>query len=197
MVLVAIDTNILACAEGADDESRRVQSVALLARLPEAAVIIPVQVLGELYRVLVGKLRQTPVQAREAVLHWSDAYEVRDSTSSALQSAFDLSAAHGLGIWDSLILSVASEQRCRVLLSEDMQHGFTWRGTTVVNPFAQPAHALLSDLFEPRPRAQAQVRASASRASVPAVAGFVPFPARPGRVVSNAQVDRLRDAEGL
>ena len=152
MVLVAIDTNILAYAEGAGDESRRAQSVALLARLPEAAVIIPVQVLGELYRVLVGKLRQTPVQARDAALHWSDAYAVRDSTWGALQSAFDLSAAHGLGIWDSLILSVAAEQRCRVLLSEDMQHGFTWRGTTVVNPFARPAHALLVDLVKPPPR---------------------------------------------
>lgn len=148
MVLVAIDTNILAYAEGAGDESRRARSVAMLARLPEAAVIIPVQVLGELYRVLVGKLRQPPAHAREVLLHWSDAYAVRDSTWGALQSAFDLAAAHGLTIWDSLILSVAADQRCRVLLSEDMQHGFTWRGTTVVNPFAQPAHALLGDLVE-------------------------------------------------
>ena len=29
------------------------------------------------------------------------------------------------------------------------------------------------------------------------VAGFVPFPARPGVVVTNEQVDELRDAEGL
>ena len=152
MVLVAIDTNVLAHAEGAGDESRRAQSVALLARLPEAAVIIPVQVLGELYRVLVGKLRQPAAQARETVLHWSDAYAVRDSTWGALQSAFDLAAAHGLTIWDSLILSVAAEQRCRVLLSEDMRHGFTWRGTTVVNPFVQPPHALLGDLFESNAR---------------------------------------------
>jgi len=30
-----------------------------------------------------------------------------------------------------------------------------------------------------------------------AVAGFLPFPARPGVVVTNEQVDRLREAEGL
>ena len=152
MLLVAIDTNVLAYAEGAGDETRRAQSVALLTRLPEVAVILPVQVLGELYRVLVGRLRQPPAQARETVLHWSDAYAVRDSTWGALQSAFDLCAAHGLTIWDSLILSVAAEQHCRVLLSEDMQHGFTWRGTTVVSPFAQPAHALLGDLIESNSR---------------------------------------------
>ena len=30
-----------------------------------------------------------------------------------------------------------------------------------------------------------------------AVAGFVPFPAKPGVVTTNEQVDALRDAEGL
>ena len=147
-LLVAIDTNVLAYAEGAGDESRRAQAVMLMAKLNEAAVVLPVQVLGELYRVLVGKLRLPHIQARAAVLRWSDAFAVRDSTWGALQSAFDLSAAHGLSIWDSLILSVAAEQRCRVVLSEDLQEGFTWRGTTVVNPFAQPAHALLDELLE-------------------------------------------------
>lgn len=148
-MLVAIDTNVLAYAEGAGDAKRHAQAVALLTQLPEAAVVLPVQVLGELYRVLVGKLRLPAAQARETVLHWSDAYAVRDSTWGALQSAFDLSAAHGLTIWDSLILSVAAEQRCRILLSEDMQDGLTWRGTTVVNPFAQPVHELFAGLRLP------------------------------------------------
>ena len=66
-----------------------------------------------------------------------------------MQSAFDLAAAHGLSIWASLILSVAAEQGCRVLLSEDLQNGFTWRGTAVVNPFAAPANALLAGVLEP------------------------------------------------
>ena len=151
-MLVAIDTNVLAYAEGAGDEARRAQAVALLTGLPEASVVLPVQVLGELFRVLVGKLRQPPAVARDTVLHWSDAYAVRDSTWGALQSAFDLAAAHGLSVWDSLILSVAAEQRCRILLSEDMQDGFTWRGTTVLNPFTKPVHALLGALLEAAPQ---------------------------------------------
>jgi predicted nucleic acid-binding protein len=147
-VLIAIDTNVLAYAEGAGDEARRAMAAALMARLPESTVILPVQVLGELYRVLVGKLRRPAVKAREAVLQWSDAFAVRDSSWTALQSAFDLSAAHGLSIWDSLILSVAAEHRCRLLLSEDLQSGFTWRGTTVVDPFRRPEHPLLAALDE-------------------------------------------------
>ncbi len=148
-VLVAIDTNVLAYAEGAGDETRRAMATELMTRLPESAVILPVQVLGELYRVLVGKLRQPAARAQEAVLQWSDTFAVRDSTWSALQSALDLSKAHGLSIWDSMVVSVAAEQRCRVLLSEDLQHGFTWRGTTVVDPFKQPAHPLLDALDDP------------------------------------------------
>lgn len=151
-MLAALDTNVLAYAEGAGDETRRSRAVEVVSRLPDSAIVLPVQVLGELHRVLVGKLRRTAAQASEAVMHWSDAFAVRDSTWTAMQSAFDLAAAHGLSIWDSLIVSVAAEARCRVLLSEDLHQGFTWRGTTVVDPFAEPAHPLLVDLLDHRRR---------------------------------------------
>ena len=62
-MLLAVDTNVLAYAEGAGDEKRRHMAAELMARLPAAAVILPVQVLGELYRVLVGKLRQPAARA--------------------------------------------------------------------------------------------------------------------------------------
>ncbi|MHB8972348.1 MAG: hypothetical protein ACYC3X_15760 [Pirellulaceae bacterium] len=46
-------------------------------------------------------------------------------------------------IWDALVLSVAAENHCRLLLSEDFQAGFIWRGVTVVNPLVQPSSPLL------------------------------------------------------
>jgi predicted nucleic acid-binding protein len=143
---VALDTNVLAYAEGVGDAPRCEAARRLVEALPPDAVVLPVQVLGELQRVLTGKLRQPAEQARAAVLRWSDAFETADSTWPAMQSAFDLSAGHGLQIWDALILSVAAEQRCRLLVSEDMQDGFTWRGVTVANPFAVQPHALLAAL---------------------------------------------------
>jgi hypothetical protein len=33
-------------------------------------------------------------------------------------------------------LAVAAKGSCRLLLSEDLQDGFSWRGVTVANPFA-------------------------------------------------------------
>ena len=64
-----------------------------------------------------------------------------------MRSALDLAQDHRLAIWDSLILSVAAEHRCRVLLSEDMQDGFVWSGVTVINPFAARPHVLLAKLL--------------------------------------------------
>ena len=46
------------------------------------------------------------------------------------------------------MISVAAESACRLLLSEDMQEGFTWRGVTIVNPFAENTHPLLAALLD-------------------------------------------------
>jgi predicted nucleic acid-binding protein len=62
-------------------------------------------------------------------------------------AAADLATDHQLGIWDAVILSAASQAGCRLLLSEDLEEGFTWAGVTVVNPFSSPRHALLEALL--------------------------------------------------
>ena len=147
MVRIALDTNILACAEGAGD-TRRCNAARILAgRLPGHLVVLPLQTLGELHRVLVGKLGRPPVDARTAILTWADAFDVADSTFEAMRGALDLAADHQMPIWDALILSVAADQKCRLLLSEDFQNGMTWRGVTVVNPFLLPRNALLSGVL--------------------------------------------------
>ena len=144
---VALDTNVLAYAEGCNDAVRQGQALDLVAALPAGSVVVPVQVLGELFRVLTAKARWPADAARAAILSWRDAVAVHATTDQALLAAMDLVADHGLQLWDALILSVAAEARCRLLLSEDMQDGFTWRGVTVVDPFAATKHPLLSQLL--------------------------------------------------
>lgn len=143
---LALDTNILAYAEGVGDAKRCTQARLWVRRASAAKVILPSQVLGELQRVLVLKARRSASDARAAVLSWSDAFEVADSNWSTLQAALDLCADHQLAIWDSLILATAAESRCRLLPSEDLQSGFTWRGVTVVNPLRLPVDPLLDEL---------------------------------------------------
>lgn len=148
-MIVALDTNLLAYAEGVNDSARQATALKIIQALPDGAVILPVQVLGELFRVLTAKLKRSAGDARAAILSWRDAMPVHDTTDQALVSAMDLVADHGLQIWDALILAVAADARCRLLLSEDLQDGFTWRGVTVVNPFAATPHPLLAALLSP------------------------------------------------
>lgn len=149
MLRIALDTHIMAYAEGVGDADRCNAARDLAARLPGLSVVIPAQTLGELHRVLTGKAGFTAADAKAAILSWADAFDIADSTFGAMRAALDLAADHHLPIWDALILSVAADQQCRLLLSEDFQHGFTWRGVTVVNPFRTPQHALLAAALQP------------------------------------------------
>jgi predicted nucleic acid-binding protein len=74
---------------------------------------------------------------------------VVETSADVIVSATDLASDHGLTIWDSVVLSAAAEAKCRLLLSEDLQEGFTWRGVTVTNPFAITLHPILVALLLP------------------------------------------------
>lgn len=144
---IALDTNVLVYAEGANGTEMRDAALNLIQHLPQEEIVLPVQVLGELFRVLVKKAKRRPKLAREAVLAWHDAYPLAGTSSSVMFNAMDLSIDHNLGIWDAVILSAAADAGCRLLLSEDLQSGFTWRGVTVANPFAPSLHPVLKGLL--------------------------------------------------
>ena len=144
---VAIDTNTLAYAEGVNGEERRERALELVRNLPLDATVIPVQVLGELFNVLTRKAGRSRADAREAILGWRDTFRVAATTPDVMLAAADLATDHQFGIWDAVVLSVASQAGCRLLLTEDLQNGFTAGGVTVVNPFTSPRHVLLKSLL--------------------------------------------------
>lgn len=148
---VAFDTNILAYAEGVNGSARKRQALAFVEKLPADAAMIPVQALGELFHLLVRKARRTPPQARKAILSWRDAFPLVETSAAVMLSAADLATDHRLGIWDAVILSAAAEAGCRLLLSEDLRDGFTWKGVTVTNPFSTRRHELLAALLGDQP----------------------------------------------
>lgn len=145
---VALDTNVLAYAEGINDADRRQSALDLIRRLPQETIVLPVQVLGELFNVLVRKAGKSRADARDALMSWRDAFPVIETSPEIMLAAADLATDHRFGIWDAVILSTASKANCRLLLSENLQEGFTWGGLTVVNPFASPRHTLLDAILE-------------------------------------------------
>lgn len=57
----------------------------------------------------------------------------------------DLCVAHQLASWDALLLNEAAGGR--LLLTEDLHPGFSWRGVRVVNPLVEPIDPLLRQLL--------------------------------------------------
>jgi predicted nucleic acid-binding protein len=144
---IALDTDVLAYAEGVSGAEKKARALQLIERLPAGSVFLPVQALGELFQLLVRKLKHPPAQARNAILAWRDAYTLIETSEGVLVAAVELAVAHRFSFWDGAVLAAASEGGCRLLLTEDLQDGFTWNGVTVANPFAAVANSLLTALL--------------------------------------------------
>ncbi len=132
---IAVDTNILAYAEGVNGPERQAEAERVLDSLRAHLRIIPNQALGELFSVLRRKTSRTADVIRHNVLAWQDIATCVPTTWEVLVRACDLATDHQLGIWDAVIFAAAAEAGCSVLLSEDMQDGFLWGGVRVIDPF--------------------------------------------------------------
>ena len=127
--------------------SKKKDALEIIEALPAEETFLPVQVLGELFHVLVRKAARSPERARIAMLTWKDAFPLIETSPAVLIAASDLAARHRLSIWDAVVFAASAAAGCRLLLSEDLQDGFTWNGVTVANPFLADKHPLLRALL--------------------------------------------------
>jgi len=144
---LALDTNILAYAEGVNGAPKKKSALDIVEKLHPDNTFLPVQVLGELFHVLVRKAGRKPERAQAAILSWQDTFPLIETSPAIMLAAIDLASRHRLSIWDAVVLSAAATSGCRLLLSEDLQAGFTWNGVTITNPFSPSRHELLAGLF--------------------------------------------------
>jgi len=96
------------------------------------------QVLAEYYTTVTRKLR--PGLAVDAA--WEDvaalfAWRPQAIDGALLARAREIERLHSLSWWDSMIVAAAQIQDCAVLLSEDLQHGWTCGTVSVRNPFTE------------------------------------------------------------
>lgn len=148
---VALDTNILVYAEGAGPDARCEHARRLLAGLSGWSMVLPTQVLGEFYNVLTRKARMPPATALDRAEHWSSLLELAASDEETVLSGLQLAARARLHVWDAIVIATASRARCDILLTEDLQDGFVYRGVTLIDPFAPTPHPLLADALQERP----------------------------------------------
>lgn len=149
--MIALDTNILVYAAMQGEDARHAAATDIQARLIDRSIVIPTQVLGELYNVLVRKAAMPPAQAAALTLELTAGCVLTGADAGDMQEALVLASTHSFQIWDALILVVSARAGCTLLLSEDMQDGFVYRGLTIADPFTETPHPLLASLQEPPP----------------------------------------------
>jgi predicted nucleic acid-binding protein len=142
-VRFTFDTNVLLYALVKQDNDKRRIGRDVIRRARAADCVITLQTLGEMFRVLTGKLRRPAAEATAAVAEWRAALPVVAADEACLIDAMDAVAGHGLSFWDAMLWATAKHAGCRLLLTEDGQDGFALGGVTLVNPFASPRSPLL------------------------------------------------------
>lgn len=149
MTRFALDSNFMAYAEGVNDRQRQDIAARLIQSIAAEDLLVPIQAAGELMLVLIRKLRLDASEASARVSLWLD-YATQDTSRAVFEGARELVSLHSLQVWDSIILAAAEAGGASILLSEDMQDGFSWRNVTIINPFVVRPAPLVGELLNRR-----------------------------------------------
>jgi predicted nucleic acid-binding protein len=126
-----LDTNILVYAFASNDW-RGPKAEAIVG----SGGIISVQVLNEFVNTCHHKLKREWREIERALAIIADLLDPPiPLTREVHQAAIGICRHHKLSFYDSLIVAAAASSDCRLLYSEDMQHGQKIGLVTVQNPF--------------------------------------------------------------
>jgi predicted nucleic acid-binding protein len=71
------------------------------------------------------------------ILESLDSYPVLAVTEAVFWAALQIKERYKLTYWDSAILAAALELGCHTVYSEDLNHGQSYAGVRVINPFLE------------------------------------------------------------
>ncbi|PWB76563.1 MAG: twitching motility protein PilT [Holophagae bacterium] len=130
-----VDTNVLVYADDRGAGVKRDRARELIrSAFRDGRARLSTQVLAEYFAAAIRKLGLTSANARRRVEIYAALNVFRPSADDLL-AAIDLHRLHELSIWDALIVRSARASGCRVLYTEDLQHGRSYDGLLVVDPF--------------------------------------------------------------
>jgi predicted nucleic acid-binding protein len=129
------DTNILLYMfDRRDVVKRRLAAEAFRKHFQAQTLVVSTQVIQEFYFAATRKLSLPPARAKHLITDLCSLRVVTVTSASILRAA-DLTPRFKLSFWNGLILAAAEEAEAKVLLTEDLNHGQTYVGIGVVNPF--------------------------------------------------------------
>lgn len=167
--LCFVDADVFVHAIDPTEPLKQELAVDLIGRLwREQRGCTSVQAVNEFYAVVTRKFRRivaaevAQAQMEDLLDEWNplplDAQLLRDARS--------IESRYRLNWWDCLIVAAARAQNCAILYTEGLQHGATYDGVRIVDPFAhqvqeEPA-VYRAPLVSPhRPRGRPRKQATA------------------------------------
>lgn len=128
-----LDTNILlyAASSAKSEQNKRNKARELLAMEGGG---LSVQVQAEFYVNATGKFK-LPHDKVVGILESLDSYPVLSLTEAVFWAALQFKGHYQLSYWDSAIIAAALELGCHTVYSEDLNHGQSYAGVRVINPF--------------------------------------------------------------
>ena len=135
---VLVDTNVLVYLFDAQEPAKQARAREVVSELArDSSLVVSSQVLSELYVTVTRKLAY-PLEASAALRALADlaVYPVVAIDAALVLRAASRAVAEQVAYWDALILEAAVEAGAGTVYSEDLQHGRTYQGVTVVDPFA-------------------------------------------------------------
>jgi predicted nucleic acid-binding protein len=100
--------------------------------------LISAQVLNEFTHVAHRKRQRAWSEIEAALEIIRDRFpDIVPITAETHASAVALARDHRFAFYDALIVAAALEAGCDTLFSEDMHHGGTFKGLTIIDPFRE------------------------------------------------------------
>ena len=132
---IFFDTNILVYSgDPSDLHKQKIAQQVTEKSFQENSGFVSTQVLQEYCSIEIKKLRRDPLIIKRSLSAWQR-LEVINITPMIIDDALEIHLIYQFSFWDSLVISSALAARCGILMTEDMHHGQTIQGLTIVNPF--------------------------------------------------------------
>jgi len=133
MLNAFVDTNVFLYCFDTRDHRKHQAATKLVSGLGDK-LFLSTQVLQEFYWNATRRLDLTPAQGLEVVEQLCTRSIVQ-VTPTLIVTAVETSERYRISFWDSLIVEAAKMGHCRVVYSEDLNHGQSIRGVRIENPF--------------------------------------------------------------
>jgi len=139
-----VDANVLVYACDPADVRKQSVARALIERLwVEQSGRTGVQALNEFYAVVTSKLRRVvPHEKAWNQVENLRAWQPKAVDEEVMVRALKVESRYRLNWWDALTVAAAQLQGCRILYSEDLQHGAVFDTVQVRNPFLEQVNEL-------------------------------------------------------